>query len=43
MQHDENTHINSCEYGSTEEMNKIAETLEAEFFFGFAFKDGTKI
>ena len=28
---------------STEEMNKIAETLDAEFFFGFAFKDGTKI
>lgn len=28
---------------STEEMNKIAEALEAEFFFGFTFKDGTKI
>ena len=28
---------------STEEMEKISETLEAEFYFGFAFKDGTKI
>lgn len=28
---------------STEEMNKIADALEAEFFFGFTFKDGTKI
>ena len=28
---------------SSEEMDKIAEVLEAEYFFGFAFKDGTKI
>ena len=28
---------------SSEEMEKIAEALEAEYFFGFAFKDGTKI
>ena len=28
---------------STEEMQKISDALEAEFYFGFAFKDGTKI
>ena len=28
---------------STEEMEKIAEVLEAEYFFGFQFKDGTRI
>ncbi len=28
---------------STEEMDKIAEVLEAEYFFGFQFKDGTRI
>ena len=28
---------------STEEMEKIAEVLEADYYFGFAFKDGTKI
>ena len=28
---------------STEEMAKIAEVLEAEYFFGFQFKDGTRI
>ena len=28
---------------SSEEMEKIADALEAEYFFGFAFKDGTKI
>ena len=28
---------------SSEEMERIAEALEAEYFFGFAFKDGTKI
>ena len=28
---------------STEEMDKIAEVLEAEYYFGFQFKDGTKI
>ena len=28
---------------SSEEMDKIAEALEAEYYFGFAFKDGTKI
>ncbi|MBE5766992.1 MAG: transcriptional regulator [Clostridiales bacterium] len=28
---------------SSEEMKKIAESLEASFFFGFEFKDGTKI
>ena len=28
---------------STEEMQKISDALEAEFYFGFEFKDGTKI
>ena len=28
---------------SSEDMEKIAEALEASFFFGFEFKDGTKI
>lgn len=28
---------------STEEMEKISEALEAEFYFGFQFKDGVKI
>ena len=28
---------------SSEEMDKIAEALEAEYYFGFAFKDGTRI
>ena len=28
---------------STEEMDKIAEALDADFYFGFQFKDGTKI
>jgi len=28
---------------STDEMNKIAEALEADYYFGFEFKDGTKI
>ena len=28
---------------SSEEMEKIADALEAEYFFGFAFKDGTRI
>ena len=28
---------------SSEDMEKIAEALEAEYFFGFQFKDGTKI
>ena len=28
---------------STEEMEKIAEVLEADYYFGFSFKDGTKI
>lgn len=28
---------------SSEEMEKIAEALEAEYYFGFAFKDGTRI
>ena len=28
---------------STEEMDNIAEVLEAEYFFGFQFKDGTRI
>ena len=28
---------------SSEEMEKIAAALEAEYFFGFAFKDGTRI
>ena len=28
---------------STEELNQIAEALEADFYFGFEFKDGTKI
>ena len=28
---------------SAEDMEKIAEALEAEYFFGFQFKDGTKI
>ncbi len=26
-----------------EELERIAECLEAEYFFGFQFKDGTKI
>ena len=28
---------------SSEDMEKIAEAMEAEYFFGFQFKDGTKI
>lgn len=28
---------------SSEEMERIANALEAEYFFGFSFKDGTKI
>lgn len=28
---------------SIEELQKIAKILEAEYFFGFAFRDGTKI
>ena len=28
---------------STEEMDKIAAALEADYYFGFEFKDGTKI
>ena len=28
---------------STEDMEKIADALEAEYFFGFLFRDGTKI
>ena len=28
---------------SSEEMDKIAEALEATYYFGFEFKDGTKI
>ena len=28
---------------STEEMEKIAAALEADYYFGFEFKDGTKI
>ena len=28
---------------STEEMEKIAKALEADFYFGFEFNDGTKI
>ena len=28
---------------SSEDIEKIAEALEAEYFFGFQFKDGTKI
>ena len=28
---------------TAEEMEKIAAALEAEYFFGFAFKDGTRI
>ena len=28
---------------SSEEMERIAKALEAEYFFGFEFKDGTKI
>ena len=28
---------------SSEDMEKIAEALEAEYFFGFQFKDDTKI
>lgn len=28
---------------STEEMQKISDALEAEFYFGFEFKDGTKV
>ena len=28
---------------SSEEMDKIAEALEAEYYFGFAFKDGTRV
>lgn len=28
---------------STEDMEKIASAMEAEYFFGFQFKDGTKI
>ena len=27
---------------STEEMDKIAAALEADYYFGFEFKDGTK-
>ena len=28
---------------SSEEMGKIAEALEANYYFGFEFKDGTKV
>ena len=28
---------------SVEEMEKIAEALEATYYFGFEFKDGTKV
>ena len=28
---------------STEEVDKIAAALDADFYFGFQFKDGTKI
>ena len=28
---------------SSEDMEKIAEALGAEYYFGFAFEDGTKI
>ena len=28
---------------STDEMNNIAEALVADYYFGFEFKDGTKI
>lgn len=28
---------------SSDEMEKIAEALEADYYFGFEFKDGTKI
>lgn len=28
---------------STEEMDKIAAALDADFYFGFQFRDGTKI
>lgn len=28
---------------SSEEMERIAESLEATYYFGFEFKDGTKI
>ena len=28
---------------SSDDLEKIADALEAEFFFGFEFKDGTKI
>ena len=28
---------------SSEDMEKIAEAMGAEYFFGFQFKDGTKI
>lgn len=28
---------------SAEDMEKIAEALEAEYYFGFQFKDGTKV
>ena len=28
---------------SSEDMEKIATALEAEYYFGFSFKDGTKI
>ena len=28
---------------SSEEMEKIAEALEATYYFGFEFKDGTKV
>ena len=28
---------------STEDMEKIAAAMESEYFFGFQFKDGTKI
>ena len=28
---------------SSEEMDKIAEALEANYYFGFEFKDGTKV
>ena len=28
---------------SSEEMEKIAEAMEANYYFGFEFKDGTKV
>lgn len=28
---------------STEEMDRIANVLDADYYFGFQFKDGTKI